>query len=36
LIYDLKHNFQMNKHEVTCSLCKVRDLDDKPTYEGHK
>ena len=36
LIYDLKHNFQMNKHEVTCSLCKVRDLDDKPTYEGQK
>ena len=35
LIHDLRHTFQMNRHEVTCTLCKVRNLDEKPVYEGH-
>ena len=34
LIHDLRHHFKDGRHSVTCSLCKVRDLDDKPTYEG--
>ena len=36
LIHDLRHHFIEGRHSVTCSLCKVRDLDDKPTYEGGK
>lgn len=35
LVHDLRHTFQMNRHEVTCTLCKVRNLDEKPIYEGH-
>jgi hypothetical protein len=36
LIHDIRHTFQLNRHEVTCTVCKVRNLDEKPTYEGHK
>jgi hypothetical protein len=36
LIYDLRHLFQTGYHTVTCSLCKVRDLDEVPVFKGKK
>lgn len=34
MIHDIRHMFKDGQHIVSTNLCKVRDLDDKPTYEG--
>lgn len=36
MIHDIRHMFKEGQHLVSANLCKVRDLDDKPTYEGGK